>query len=160
MKYIDTSAFIKYYGNPEFEKGIDKIISLIDKAKNGEEILITSIFTIGEAISAFDRWIRIKAISEEEFSKIISRFFKDIEILTTAGGLIIESINSLSIVFSIDYIINHHISINDCLHLYTALTTQLSIIEFISSDEMQLNAAKKEGFNIWNPEDNIDIAPH
>lgn len=152
MKYIDTSALIKYYGNSNFEKGIKEITDLINKAKKGEEILITSIFTIAEAISAFDRWVRIKAITPEDLSKVISKFLIDIEELINKGGLVIESINPLSIVFSIDYIIKHHITINDSLHLYTALTTQLSIDEFISSDEMQLNAAKKEGFNIWNPE--------
>lgn len=145
MKYIDTSALVKYYGNPEFEKGIDKITDLIEKAKQGKEVLVTSIFTIGEAVSVFDRWIRIKAITEEEFSKIIARFLVDIEKLNNAGGLIIESINPLSIIFSIDHIIKHHIPINDSLHLYTALTLKHEIEQFISSDEMQLNAAKKEG---------------
>ena len=36
MKYIDTCAFVKYYSKEEFEKGIDKIIELIDKAKSGK----------------------------------------------------------------------------------------------------------------------------
>jgi len=67
MKYIDTSCFVKYYGTEEFEKGIDEITDLIDNAKKGKEILISSIFMIGEAVSTFDRWIRIKAITEEEF---------------------------------------------------------------------------------------------
>ena len=62
MKYIDTSAFVKYYGNPEFENGIDEITGLIEKAKRGKEILVTSIFTVGEAVSVFDRWIRTKMI--------------------------------------------------------------------------------------------------
>ncbi len=152
MKYIDTSALVKYYGNPEFEKGIDEITDLIEKANQGKEVLVTSIFTIGEAVSVFDRWIRIKAITEEEFSKIIARFLVDIEKLNNTGGLIIESINPLSIIFSIEHIIKHHMPINDSLHLYTALTLKLQIEQFISSDEMQLNAAKKEGLCTWNPE--------
>ena len=31
MKYIDTSAFVKYYGNPEYEKGVDEITKLIER---------------------------------------------------------------------------------------------------------------------------------
>lgn len=154
MKYIDTSAFVKYYGNPEFEKGMDKIADLIEKAKLGEEILITSIFMIGEIVSVFDRWVRTKMITEEEFSKILIRLFLDVEKLNNSGGLIIESINPLSIVFSIEHIIKHHLPINDSLHLYTALTLKPQIDQFISSDGMQLSAAEKEGFEIWNPEDN------
>ena len=153
MKYIDTSSFVKYYGNPEFEKGIEKITELIEKAKQGKEILVTSIFTIGEVVSVFDRWIRIKAITEEEFSKVLTKFLLDIEELNSVGGLIIESINPLSIVFSIEHIIKHHLPINDSLHLYTALTLKLQIEQFISSDEMQLNAAKNEGLTTWNPEE-------
>jgi len=152
MKYIDTSAFVKYYGDSKFEKGADKIIDLIENAKQGKEILITSIFTIGEVVSVFDRWVRIKAITEDDLSKIISRFFSDLEKLNNSGGLSIESINPLSVVFSIENILKYHLSINDSLHLYTALMLKNQISQFISSDENQLIAAKKEGFEIWNPE--------
>ncbi len=152
MKYIDTSALVKYYGNPEYEKGVNEVISLIEKVKRGEVILVTSIFTIGEAISVFDRWIRIRAIDEEEFKKIIARFVIDTEELNNSGGLIIENLSSLSVAFSIEHILKHHITINDSLHLYTAISLKPQIDEFISSDERQLNAAKKEGFEIWNPE--------
>ena len=33
MNYIDTSAFVKYYGNADFEKGFDEVCELIDNAK-------------------------------------------------------------------------------------------------------------------------------
>lgn len=152
MKYLDTSAFIKYYCNPAFEKGIDAITNLIEQAKQGKEALVTSILTLGEIVSAFDRWIRIKAITEQEFSQLITRFFVDIELLHTAGGLIIESITSLSIVFSVEHIIKHHLPINDSLHLYTALALRFQIEQFISSDAMQLRTAEREGLPTWNPE--------
>ena len=134
MKYFDTSAFVKYYGNSEFEKGIDKVKQIIENAKKGEEIIVMSVFALGEIVSVFDRWIRIRAITEDEFSKIVSRFFSDIEELTNMEGLIIESISPLSIVFSIEQILKHHVSINDALHIYTALTSKYAIDEFVSSD--------------------------
>ena len=152
MKYIDTSCFVKYYGTEEFEKGIDEITDLIDNAKKGKEILISSIFMIGEAVSTFDRWIRIKAITEEEFIKIITRFFNDIKELNEIGSLILETINPLFIMFSIEHIIKHHISINDSIHLYTALTYKPEIEEFICSDENLIRAAEEENLKVFDPE--------
>ena len=38
MKYLDTSAFVKYY--LEKEKGFEKISKLIEEAKAGKEGLI------------------------------------------------------------------------------------------------------------------------
>lgn len=63
MKYLDTSAFVKYYF--EKEKGFEKISGLIEEAKVGKESLISSIFVVGEAISVFDKWVRLKLISEQ-----------------------------------------------------------------------------------------------
>ena len=153
MKYVDTSAFIKYYGKEEFEKGADKIIELIEKVKTGKEILVSSIFMLGESVSVFDRWVRQKIISEEESQKIISRFLTDIKELTEFGGLILEPIDSILFMLSIDFIVKHHIPINDAIHLYTALTLTPKIEEFICSDDILNKAAEKEGLKIFNPEE-------
>ncbi len=152
MKYIDTSAFVKYYGSEELERGADKVIRLVDDARQGKEVLVSSIFMVGEAVSAFDRWVRIKAISERELGKISARFLKDIKELSESGALILETINPLFIMFSIDFIIKHHIPINDAIHLYTALTYKPDITEFVCSDVNLLKAARKEGLKVFNPE--------
>lgn len=152
MKYIDTSALVKYYGKPELERGTEKITDMIEKAKQGKEFLVTSIFTIGETVSVFDRWVRIKAITEEEMSNLVTRFFTDVQEMTESGGIIIESISSLSVLFSVEHILKHHMSINDSLHLYTALKHKKKLSYFVSADENQLYAAEKEGLKIFNPE--------
>jgi len=54
IRYIDTSAFVKYYGKPEFEKGVEKVEIMINEAREGDCILISSILMTGEAVSAFD----------------------------------------------------------------------------------------------------------
>ncbi len=41
-RYIDTSAFVKYYGNPGFEKGIREIEVLFDMAWDGDDVLVSS----------------------------------------------------------------------------------------------------------------------
>ena len=57
MKYIDTSAFVKYFGDPEVERGGEKVGNIISQAKRGDFILISSFLMIGEAISVFDKWV-------------------------------------------------------------------------------------------------------
>ncbi len=151
MKYIDTSAFVKYYGNPKFEKGVLQMSDLFENAKSGKEILITSIFTIGEIISVFDRWVRIKAITNEDFIKILIRLVSDLEELINLKSLVVDGINSEMVSHSFEYIPKYHISINDSLHLYTALSNK-NIKEFFSSDENLNKAATNEGLDVINPD--------
>jgi len=153
MKYIDTSAFVKYYSEESTEKGSDRIKELIDKAKGGEEILITSIMLIGESVSVFDKWLRLKLLEKEDFTELLAIFTNDIKELTAVGGLVLEGINILLITASIDYIVKYGLSLNDSLHLLSALLNKKDIEEFICSDKQLLNAANKEGLRAWNPED-------
>lgn len=152
FRYIDTSAFVKYYGKPEFEKGTEKVETIVNKAREGESILISSFLMVGEVVSVFDKWVRIKVISAREFDKMLGRFLLDVKELVEKGSLILETINPLLISFSIELIIKHHIHINDAIHLYTALSWRPEIDELVCSDENLLRAAEKEGLNIFNPE--------
>jgi len=153
MKYIDTSAFVKYYY--EKEKGFDKVSKLIEEAKNGKESLISSFFILGETISVFDKWVRLKLITPEELDGVIKRFLADIKQLTDIGTLILEPISTSVIIFCLEIIVKHHISINDAIHLYTALTNKDLLEAFVCSDENLLKAAKLEGFNVSNPEESL-----
>lgn len=153
MKYLDTSAFVKYYGSEEFEAGSSKIIKLVEDAKEGKEVLMSSFFIIGEVVSVFDRWVRRRVITDKELDEIIRRFFLDVRQLTDVGGLILEPLDSLVIVFCIELVTKHHISINDAVHLYTALSNKGALELFICSDEMLLEAAKAEGLEVFNPEE-------
>ncbi len=68
------------------------------------------------------------------------------------GALIIETITPLFLTFSIEYIIKHHIAINDAIHLYTALTWAPEIDQFICSDKNLIKAAESENLKILNPD--------
>ena len=160
MRYLDTSAFIKYYSNEESEKGADKIKSIIDDAKKSDEdnkeskeILISSILLIGESISVFDKWLRLKLITKEEFNELLSVFLSDIKVLLNNKTLIFEELNSFMAVFCTDYIIKHNLTLNDSLHLYAALLNKSELYDFICADKNLINAAKKEGLNVSNPEE-------
>jgi len=53
IRYMDTSAFVKHYGKPESEKGVDIIDSLFEEALNSNTVLVSSIFMIGEVNISF-----------------------------------------------------------------------------------------------------------
>lgn len=156
MKYIDTSAFVKYY--LEKEKGFEKISKLIDKAKSGKENLTSSFFVIGGAISVFDKWIRLKLIIQEELDAVIKRFLADIKQMTDSGALILEPISTTPIIYCLEIITKHHIPINDAIHLYTALANKSLIKQFVCSDEILIKAAKAEGLEVFNPETDIEYS--
>lgn len=153
MSYIDTSAFVKYYGNPDSEKGVNKIYEIIQKAKLSHIKLITSIFMIGETISVFDKWVRLKVITQVESQKLINNFLSDIGVLIDSGSLVLRKIDAFTILSSTEFITKHHISINDAIHLYTAITTLPKVRTFICSDKLLNTAAAKEGLKVFNPED-------
>jgi len=153
MKYIDSSAFVKYYSDENVEKGANKVKTIIDKAKNGKETLISSVMLIGEVISAFDKWTRLKLLTKEQTAEIISEFVNDVKGLTDADAIIIEDVNSIIMIPSIDYIVKYHLTVNDSLHLYSALLHKGEVEEFISSDNRLNAAARREGLRIFNPEE-------
>jgi predicted nucleic acid-binding protein len=152
MKYIDSSAFVKYYSDEKAEKGAEKVRKLIDTTKLGKETIISFILLIGEVISAFDKWVRLKIITKREFDEIISVFVTDLKQLTNENSIMLEGITPISMIFSIDYIMKYHLTVNDSLHLYTALMHKRDITEFVCSDNNLINAAKNEGLKVTNPE--------
>lgn len=154
MKYIDSSAFVKYYADESAEKGSAATSSLLDRAKEGKEKLIASILLIGECASVFDKWLRLKKIDIEERDKMIGDFISDIKELTEKESLQLEAITILAVMFSIDHITRHHLTVNDALHLHSAMIHKDKINQFICCDKNLLQAAGKEGLKTWNPEEN------
>ncbi len=90
MKYLDTSAFVKYYSSIDVEKGSEYIFDLIESAKSGDENLLTSIITLGETLSVFDKRLRRHLITEQEFDNAVSKFFSDTNLMVNLGSLIVQ----------------------------------------------------------------------
>ena len=156
MKYLDASAFVKRYRKEE--QGSDEVNKLIENAREGNEQLMSSFLVVGEAVSVFDKWARYKYISHNECTELIKIFLKDIKQLTDNEILVLEPVSTSTITLCIELIIQHHLSINDSIHLYTALSNKNLIDQFICSDELLLKAAKSEGFIVFNPEKEFDAA--
>lgn len=150
MNYLDTSAFVKYYRKEE--EGSNKVNEPIENDKAGNEQLISSFFIVGEVVSVFDKWVRYKYISNKECSELVRIFLSDIKNLTDNGVLILEPVSTLTIAHCLELITEHHLSVNDAIHLYTALSNKTLIKGFICSDETLLKAAKAEGLNVFDPE--------
>ena len=124
MNYIDTSAFIKYYSDEVREKGVREVTNLIESAKGGNDTLLSTFFIIGEAISVFDKRVRQKIITLDDFNISIKKFLADINEMTTKGVLVLEPVSSSTILLCAELIIKHHLSINDAIHLYTTLANR------------------------------------
>ena len=150
MKYLDTSAFVKHRRAKEEGSGI--INNLVDDAKAGKEQLVSSFIVIGEIISVFDKWVRYKLISSDECTELVKIFIWEIKELNDAGILILEHVSTSTITNCLDLITKYHLSLNDAIHLYSALSNKILIDQFICSDGMLLKAAKSEGFEVLNPE--------
>ena len=150
MKYLDTSAFVKHYRAKE--EGSDIINNLVDDAKAGNEQLVSSFILIGEIISVFDKWTRYKFISSDECNELVRIFLREVKELNDAGILVLEHVSTSTITNCLDLIIKYHLSINDAIHLYSALSNKTLIDQFICSDSLLLKAAKSEGFEVLNPE--------
>jgi len=152
MNYIDTSCFVKYYRYGTDEKCSEEISSIIDNAKESRGTLISSFLLIGECVSVFDKWVRYRFISTDELNSTLKKFMWDIKELSDKETLILEPVSTSTITLCIELIIKHHLSVNDAIHLYNALSNKALIEQFICSDETLLKSAKIEGFKVYNPE--------
>jgi uncharacterized protein len=151
LKYLDTSAFVKYYRAKE--KGSDAIRRIIEDSEAGKGQLISSFILIGEVISVFDKWARRKFITEEECGELAEIFLKEAKELSDSRALLLEPVSALTIVRCLELITKHHLSLNDAIHLSTALENKASINMFVCSDGNLLEGARKEGFAVLDPEE-------
>ena len=152
MNYLDTSAFVKNYRNEE--KGSIVVQKLINDAKAGKEQIVSSFFVVGETVSVLDKWTRYKYISDEECFALIKTFLGDLRDLFDGGALSLEPVSTSAILNCLELITKHHISMNDAIHLYTALASVTPLGLFVCSDGNLLRAAKAEGLKVLNPEEN------
>lgn len=141
--YLDTSAFVKRYCE---EEGSDVVNDVFE---SGNEIL-SSYWTLAEAIAAIDRKVAKRQISEEERDFAISVLFSDVFNRVTFVKISNEFIEAI-----IESILAHHISADDALQLFSCIICFSPIL--LASDRTLIRAAKAEGlkaFDVENSEDN------
>ena len=144
--YFDTSALVKRYHK---EKGTVIVDDIID----GEGEIYVSTLGIVEMTSVFMRLKISGALNEKKYKRITEIFFSDVE-----SRYIPVPFSDEHIVAAIQLIEKHNLRTLDSLHLAIAIDIDSNRdCIFVSADKKLLEAAKKEGFKIINPESDIPI---
>ncbi|MBA7528054.1 hypothetical protein ES705_20237 [subsurface metagenome] len=140
--YLDTSALVKRY----CEEGGSDVVNDVFESDNE---IVTSYWTLAEAIAAIDKKVAKRQISEEERDFVISVLFSDVLNRITFVKISNEFIEAI-----IEMILAHHISADDALQLFSCIVSLSPI--FLASDKGLIRAAKEEGlksFDVENSEE-------
>jgi predicted nucleic acid-binding protein len=140
--YLDTSALVKRYYEEPGSGYINHVfeISLYP---------ITSIIAYPEVLSALSRKKRERNISIKDYNLALKYFKTDWFNFYIIGELTNEVIETTTDLFR-DYTIRGF----DAIHLATALVTKRELnasLDFLCSDKILLDAAKREGLKAINP---------
>ena len=130
--FFDTSAFVKRYVE---EPGSDKVMKICMDAEH----IVLSIICLPEMISTLNRLVRETKLSSEEYQQVkilLLDDFKDIEVCEITTDVIKCTIECLE---------QHPLRAMDALHLGCALVVKPDV--FVSSDQRQIEAARKERLN-------------
>jgi len=153
--YIDSSAFAKYYGKPEFEKGTNQIDKIIDQVKLGKHILLSSYWLVPEVASTIDSWARKKYISIQQKRLLHTRLISDVLDWLQNGYLALLGIKYETYLEAdfLQFVMVQGLSPGDALHVYTATMVQPDY--FITADKKQTQIAKSLNMTSYNPEKEV-----
>jgi len=136
--YLDTSALVKRYCE---EVGSDVVNDIFES----DNEIVTSYWTLAEAIAAIDKKVAKRQISEEERDFVISVLFSDVLNRMTFVKISNEFIEAI-----IERVLAHHISADDALQLFSCIVSVSQI--FLAADKSLIRAAKEEGLNAFDVE--------
>ena len=137
--YFDTSAFVKRYCE---EEGSGMVSEIFESSNE----IVTSYWTLAEATAAIDKKVIKGQINEEERDFVLSLLFSDVlDRNITFVKISNEFIEAMS-----EIILTHHISADDALQLFSCIISFSPI--FLASDKSLIQAAKREGLNVFNVE--------
>jgi len=150
--YLDSSAFAKYYGNVEFEKGTIQFNKIIDQVKGGRHTVFSSYWLIPEVASTIDSWARKKFISKHDKKLLHTRLVTDLLDWLQNGYLVLVGIKYESYLRKdfLQLIMDEGLSPGDTLHIYTALLVEPDY--FITADTRQIEVVNSLGMVSFNPE--------
>ncbi len=144
--YLDTSAYVKRFSRERASEVADTLFTICNA---GEVKILISSWVINESIAAIDRKCRRREISLEERNKCISTLIEQTDLLAKNGSLAIIPVKQDNVDGSLEFVINHHLSADDALHLFSAVISSCKI--FVAADKLLVEVAKEanlQGFNI------------
>ena len=136
--YFDTSALVKKYISENGSDNADKLLL------SASDIYISIIGHI-EAISSFRRLLLEREIDEKDYDQLkleIDQDFQFFNVIDVSSEIVLSAIKTID---------KYQLKSLDSIHLASAILKKRDIDFFISSDQKLLNAAKKEGFKVINP---------
>lgn len=149
MIYVDTSAFLKYYHQ---EKGTDQVERIVGEAEKSKHLLTSSVWLVLKSVAGVQSWLARGWISLTERNELIGKLSYDLDNWRKLRCLRLKDITSQLLSKATSLIIKHSVTPGDAIHLATALALKPEIEIFIASDKYLKEAARKEGFKIFNPE--------
>ncbi|GEM_PF-881928 len=116
--YFDTSALIKEFVT---EIGSDLVDDIANAARTDDLQIVTSIWSINEAVAVIDRLARKPkdALTKSEQQQIIATFVERITRTNEYSSFLIAPIDHVIVAQSRLLIDGFHISADDALHIYT-----------------------------------------
>jgi predicted nucleic acid-binding protein len=130
---FDSSAFAKRYIN---ERGSQEVYDICQATTT----LALSVICLPEILSALNRLMREKCLSDREYHIAKNRLAEDVE-----DAVIINL--TPSVISTTTFLLeNNALRAMDAIHLACALEWKAEL--FVSSDERQIKAAKKAGLHI------------
>lgn len=146
--YLDTSVYVKRFSLEAASDVVDRLFSLCE---DGVIPIVTSSWTVNEAVAALDRKLRRKEITLKERNQDIATLLTETDRLAKEGKLIVIPVTQENVSSSLRFVIEKHTSADDALHLLSATIGLCST--FVTVDPHLLRAAKEEGFESYNIED-------
>jgi len=138
--YLDTSAFIKGFRN---EERSEIVHSILEKCANGQLVIVLSLWTLTESLSALDKAYNMKgSISQPEANSIIARMLSYSYNLNKEGHLDIIEPDGDIITRSWAFISRRHLSADDALHTMCAMIGKSDIM--LLADNYFASMLKKE----------------
>ena len=131
--FFDTSAFVKRYIE---EPGTDKVIEICRQAEH----LVLCVICLPEMIATLNRLVREGKLAKGDYRKtrdLILKEIGDAEICTITPDVVTRTIRCLE---------HNALRAMDALHLGCALIVEPHL--FVSSDQRQIEAAKREGLKV------------
>ncbi len=131
--FLDTSAFVKRYVE---EPGTEKVLDICDQA----EQLVLCVICLPEVFSTLNRLVREGRLQNADYRNLrdlILKEIEDAEICYVTPEVVTQTIKCLE---------NNALRAMDAIHLGCALVVEPDL--FVSSDQRQIEAAKREGLKV------------
>ncbi|MGH2458124.1 MAG: type II toxin-antitoxin system VapC family toxin, partial [Chloroflexota bacterium] len=145
--YLDTSALLKRYRTEAGSQVVDQIFG----AKQADETLTTSYYTVLEGMSVARRLLKGRVLHRPAYNALMARFLDD-----ASNVFLIQSMSDDVIARAIDVAAKHALRPGDSVQLASALIIQETIphervVLFVSDRELY-DAGIAAGIDAINPE--------